>query len=92
VYVILVGLIKSKIGFVHCVLQLRAGGHGSRSSSNRVSVITGVATGFPGTHSPTEHALLASGFHTYIHMHTRADKQAHAHNSKYTKRFLLLGF
>lgn len=65
----------------------------SSSQSNRgwpadtplieLAVITGVAAGFPGIYSSTEHALPQSGFHTYIHpdshMHTLADRHAHTH-------------
>lgn len=88
-YFILADSIKSRVAVLQCdcvwvcahVAALRAEGSAAEDPLIELAVITGVAAGFPGICSPTEHALPASGFHTYIHTdsHTLKDKHAHTH-------------
>lgn len=49
------------------VAALRVEGLAAEAPLIELAVITGVAAGFPGIYFPTEHALPASGFHTYVH-------------------------
>lgn len=46
------------------VAALRAEGSEAEAPLIELAVITGVAAGFPGIYSPTEHALPASRFYT----------------------------
>lgn len=46
------------------VAALRAAVSAAEAPLIELTVITGVAAGFPGIYAPTEHALPASGFHT----------------------------
>lgn len=58
------------------VAALRAEGSAAEAPLIELAVITGVAAGFPGIYSPTEHTLIAgSVFHTDIY----TDMHAHTH-------------
>lgn len=65
------------------VAALRAKSSAAEAPLIELAVITGVAAGFPGIYSSTEHALPASGFYTYIHTHTH--RQTCAYTFKCTQ-------
>lgn len=73
--------IKCRVRVLQCVwvcmcmdvVALRAEGSAAEAPLIELAVITGVAAGFPGIYSPTEHGLPASGFHTYIHRFTHTN-------------------
>lgn len=53
--------------FAHMLQLSERQGLAADAALIELTMITRAAAGFPGIYSSTEHALPASGFHTYIH-------------------------